>query len=92
MSEDGTMARTPRTNGFCKTHNLKIITIEDLVEYRKNNEKHVERVIETKMPTKYGDFKMYGFINKLNGEHHVALVKEIYQKMKQYLQEFIQNV
>lgn len=74
MSKDGTMARTDELIEFCKTHNLKIITIKDLVEYRKNNECHIERVVETNMPTKYGDFKMYGFINKLNGEHHVALV------------------
>lgn len=74
MSDDGTMARTPELIEFANLHNLKIITIKDLVEYRKNSEKHIERVVETKMPTKYGDFKMYGFVNKLNGEHHVALV------------------
>lgn len=74
MSKDGTMARTDELIEFCKIHNLKIITIKDLVEYRKSNECHIERVVETNMPTKYGDFKMYGFINKLNREHHVALV------------------
>lgn len=74
MSKDGTMARTDELIEFSKIHNLKIITIKDLVEYRKNNECHIERVVETNMPTKYGDFKMYGFVNKLNGEHHVALV------------------
>ena len=74
MSKDGTMARTDELMEFCKIHNLKIITIKDLVEYRKSNECHIERVVETNMPTKYGDFKMYGFINKLNREHHVALV------------------
>lgn len=74
MSKDGNMARTDELIEFCKIHNLKIITIKDLVEYRKSNECHIERVVETNMPTKYGDFKMYGFINKLNGEHHVALV------------------
>lgn len=74
MSKDGIMARTDELMEFCKIHNLKIITIKDLVEYRKSNECHIERVVETNMPTKYGDFKMYGFINKLNGEHHVALV------------------
>ena len=78
MNEDGTMARTPELMEFAKNHNLKIITIEDLVAYRREKEKkeaRVERVVEIKMPTRYGDFKMYGFINKLNGEHHVALVK-----------------
>lgn len=74
MSKDGTMARTDELIEFCKIHNLKIVTIKDLVEYRKSNECHIERVVETNMPTKYGDFKMYGFVNKLNGEHHVALV------------------
>ena len=78
MNDDGTMARTPELMEFAKVHNLKIITIEDLVAYRREKEKkeaRVERVVEIKMPTRYGDFKMYGFINKLNGEHHVALVK-----------------
>ena len=78
MKDDGTMARTLDLMEFAKIHNLKIITIEDLIKYRKENERNeaeVERVVEIKMPTRYGDFKMYGFINKLNGEHHVALVK-----------------
>ncbi|MDV4149254.1 bifunctional 3,4-dihydroxy-2-butanone-4-phosphate synthase/GTP cyclohydrolase II [Clostridium sp. AL.422] len=78
MSEDGTMARTPELIEFAKTNNLKIITIADLVEYRRKEEAKktlVERVVEIKMPTRYGDFKMFGFINKLNGEHHIALVK-----------------
>ena len=78
MKDDGTMARTPDLVEFAKVHNLKIITIEELIKYRKekeNTEAKVERVVEIKMPTRYGDFKMYGFINKLNGEHHVALVK-----------------
>ncbi|MDU2123802.1 MAG: bifunctional 3,4-dihydroxy-2-butanone-4-phosphate synthase/GTP cyclohydrolase II [Clostridium celatum] len=84
MKDDGTMARTPDLIKFANEHNLKIITIKDLIEYRrKMDEKEilVERVVETKMPTRYGDFKMFGFINKLNGEHHVALVKgEINEK------------
>lgn len=74
MSEDGTMARTLELMDFAKNHNLKIITIADLVAYRRKEEKLIERVVEIKMPTKYGNFRMYGFINKLNGEHHVALV------------------
>ncbi|MBU3811112.1 MAG: bifunctional 3,4-dihydroxy-2-butanone-4-phosphate synthase/GTP cyclohydrolase II [Candidatus Niameybacter stercoravium] len=75
MNEDGTMARTPELITFAKEHGLKMITIADLVAYRKQKEKLVEKVVEINMPTKYGDFKMYGFINQLNGEHHVALVK-----------------
>lgn len=84
MKDDGTMARTSDLIKFANEHNLKIITIKDLIEYRrKMDEKEilVERVVETKMPTRYGDFKIFGFINKLNGEHHVALVKgEINEK------------
>ncbi|MGX4599635.1 bifunctional 3,4-dihydroxy-2-butanone-4-phosphate synthase/GTP cyclohydrolase II [Faecalimicrobium sp. JNUCC 81] len=75
IKDDGTMARTPDLMEFAKHHNLKIITIKDLVEYRKQAEIIIERAVETKMPTKYGDFKIYGFINKINKEHHVALVK-----------------
>jgi len=75
MNDDGTMARTPELMDFAKEHNLKIITIADLVAFRRHKEKLVERVVEIDMPTRYGEFKMYGFVNKLNGEHHVALVK-----------------
>ncbi len=75
MSEDGTMARTEELLEFGKLHNIKVITIADLVRYRRKTEVLVERAAAIDMPTKYGNFKMYGFINKLNGEHHVALVK-----------------
>lgn len=75
MNEDGTMARVPDLQQYAKRFNLKMITIKDLVEYRRKKDVLVERVAEAKMPTKYGDFQMIGFINKLNGEHHVALVK-----------------
>lgn len=75
MNDDGTMSRVPDLVEYCEKHNLKIITIKDLVDYRRKREKLVERVVEINMPTKYGEFKMYGFVNKLNGEHHVALVK-----------------
>jgi len=74
MKDDGTMARTPDLMEFSKEHNLKILTIADLVEYRRHRENLVSKVVETKMPTRYGDFKIVGFINNLNGEHHVALV------------------
>ena len=75
MKDDGTMARTPDLMEFAKKHNLKIGTIADLVQYRKENEVLVECVAKAKMPTRYGEFTIYGYINKLNGEHHVALVK-----------------
>ena len=75
MKEDGTMMRTPQLKELAKEWNIKFITIKDLQEYRKVHEQLVERVTITKMPTKYGVFKAYGYINRLNGEHHVALVK-----------------
>lgn len=75
MKDDGTMARTPDLIEFAKKHELKIGTIADLVQYRKEHEVLVECVAKAKMPTRYGEFTIYGYVNKLNGEHHVALVK-----------------
>ena len=75
MKEDGTMMRTPELMELAKKWNLKFITIKDLQAYRKQHEKLVDRVTVTKMPTKYGEFMAYGYVNRLNGEHHVALVK-----------------
>ncbi|HDR5039303.1 TPA: bifunctional 3,4-dihydroxy-2-butanone-4-phosphate synthase/GTP cyclohydrolase II [Bacillus anthracis] len=75
MNEDGTMARIPELMNFVTEHDLKIITIADLIAYRIKNEMLIEHVTEANMPTKYGDFKIIGYENKLNGEHHVALVK-----------------
>lgn len=74
MNDDGTMARVPQLMEFVKTHNLKIITIADLISYRKNNEKLIKKAAEAKLPTKYGEFKIVAFENAINGEHHVALV------------------
>lgn len=73
LSEDGTMARTPELIEFAKKHNLKIITVADLIAYRSKTEKYAQRVAKAKMPTKYGDFTIYGYVNKINGEHHIAL-------------------
>jgi 3,4-dihydroxy 2-butanone 4-phosphate synthase/GTP cyclohydrolase II len=75
MNEDGTMARVPELIEYTKKHDLKLITIADLIAYRRKNELLVERVTQANLPTKYGNFKMIGYINKLNKEHHVALVK-----------------
>ena len=75
MREDGTMMRTTELMELAKKWNIKFITIAALQEYRKIHEKLVDRVTEVKLPTKYGEFKAYGFVNRLNGEHHVALVK-----------------
>lgn len=75
MKEDGTMMRTPELIELAKAKNLKFITIKALQAYRKQHEKLIDRVTITKMPTKYGEFKAYGYVNRLNGEHHIALVK-----------------
>lgn len=75
MREDGTMMRTQELKGLAKQWNMPFITIKDLQNYRKRYEKLVDRVTVTKMPTKYGNFMAYGYVNRLNGEHHVALVK-----------------
>lgn len=75
MREDGTMMRTSELMELAKQWNITFITIKDLQDYRKCHEKLVERVAITKLPTKYGDFRAYGYVNQLNGEHHVALVK-----------------
>ena len=75
MREDGTMMRTPELAKLAERFDMKFITIRDLQNYRKCHEKLVERAAVVKMPTKYGDFMAYGFVNQLNGEHHVALVK-----------------
>ncbi|MEA5041427.1 MAG: bifunctional 3,4-dihydroxy-2-butanone-4-phosphate synthase/GTP cyclohydrolase II [Oscillibacter ruminantium] len=75
MREDGTMMRTAELGELAKTWGLKFITIRALQDYRKQHDSLVERAAVTKMPTKYGSFTAYGYRNKLNGEHHVALVK-----------------
>ena len=75
LNEDGTMARVPQLMEYVNEHNLKIITIADLIAYRREKEILIKRVVEAKMPTRYGDFIIVGYENTLNGEHHVALVK-----------------
>ena len=75
MRDDGTMMRRTELLGLAEKFNMKIITIKALQQYRKVNDQLVECVAKTKMPTKYGNFVAYGYVNKLNGEHHVALVK-----------------
>lgn len=75
MRDDGTMMRKQELIELAKKWNLTFITIKDLQNYRKCHEKLVDRVTVTKMPTKYGEFMAYGYVNQLNGEHHVALVK-----------------
>ena len=73
MKDDGTMARRDDLIEFAAEHKLKISTVEKLIQYRKEHEVFVTEVTNAKLPTKYGDFIIHGFINELNGEHHVAL-------------------
>ena len=75
MADDGSMMRTPSLWELADKYNLKFITIHDLQNYCRRNEKHVIREAEAKMPTKYGEFRIFGYVNDLTGEHHVALVK-----------------
>lgn len=75
MREDGTMMRTPELIELAKKWNITFITIDSLKNYRNRTEIFVEKKTETLLPTKYGSFRACGYVNKLNGEHHVALVK-----------------
>ncbi|MCM3717535.1 bifunctional 3,4-dihydroxy-2-butanone-4-phosphate synthase/GTP cyclohydrolase II [Fictibacillus phosphorivorans] len=75
MKEDGTMARVPELVELAKQHNMKLITIKDLITYRNKTEQMVKREVEISLPTEYGDFKAIGFSNVLDDKEHVALVK-----------------
>jgi 3,4-dihydroxy 2-butanone 4-phosphate synthase / GTP cyclohydrolase II len=75
MREDGTMARVPDLIPYCEQHEIKMITVEDLIEYRRQTEKLVERMTSVRLPTAYGDFTAVAFRETLTGKHHVALVK-----------------
>lgn len=74
MREDGTMMRTTELLGLAEKFGLTVITIADLVRYRMDRDSLVQKEAHAKLPTKYGEFEIYGYENKLNGEHHVALV------------------
>jgi 3,4-dihydroxy 2-butanone 4-phosphate synthase/GTP cyclohydrolase II len=75
MNDDGTMARVPDLERYCAKHGLKMITVADLISYRRRNDKLVERVVETALPTDYGDFRAIGFRSLVDDKHHVAMVK-----------------
>jgi 3,4-dihydroxy 2-butanone 4-phosphate synthase/GTP cyclohydrolase II len=75
MNDDGTMARVPDLAPYCERHGLKMITVADLVAYRRRHEKLVERVVATKLPTGFGEFVAYGYRSLVDNKHHVALVK-----------------
>lgn len=75
MKDDGTMARLPDLFEYARKHQLMIITIADLINYRSRKEKLVYKAADAFMPTRYGEFRVMAYENKINGEHHVALVK-----------------
>jgi len=75
MNDDGTMARTSQLIEFAKRNNLKICTIAALIEHRRNTEKLVQRITETIIPTKHGEFKLIVYASKIDSRHHLALVK-----------------
>jgi 3,4-dihydroxy 2-butanone 4-phosphate synthase/GTP cyclohydrolase II len=75
MNDDGTMARVPDLEPYCERHGLKMITVADLVAYRRRHEKLVERVVATSLPTGFGDFVAVGYRSLIDNKHHVALVK-----------------
>jgi 3,4-dihydroxy 2-butanone 4-phosphate synthase/GTP cyclohydrolase II len=75
MNEDGTMARVPDLIPYCERHGVKLVTVADLIEYRRRHEQLVERMTTVQMPTAYGEFTAVAFRESLTGKHHVALVK-----------------
>jgi 3,4-dihydroxy 2-butanone 4-phosphate synthase / GTP cyclohydrolase II len=75
MNEDGTMARVPDLVRYCERHGIKLISIADLIEYRRRHEHLVERTTSVRLPTAYGEFRAVAFREKLTGKHHVALVR-----------------
>ena len=75
MNEDGSMARVPELITYVKKHNLKIVTIAALIDYRRKSETLVERATVVNLPTKYGEFKAYSYKSKISNENHLALVK-----------------
>lgn len=75
MNDDGTMARVPDLVPYCERHGLKLITVADLVAYRRQHDKLVERVVSTRLPTAFGDFDVVGYRSLIDDKHHVAMVK-----------------
>jgi 3,4-dihydroxy 2-butanone 4-phosphate synthase/GTP cyclohydrolase II len=75
MNDDGTMARVPDLTAFCARHELKLVSVADLIEYRRRTEKLVERVVSVRLPTDYGEFRAIAYRELLTGKQHLALVK-----------------
>jgi 3,4-dihydroxy 2-butanone 4-phosphate synthase / GTP cyclohydrolase II len=75
MNDDGTMARVPDLVGYTEQHGLKMITVADLISYRRRTDKLVERVVSTRLPTAFGEFQAVGYRSLVDNKHHVAMVK-----------------
>src|ERR1700720_678652 len=75
MNEDGTMSRVPQLVEFCKQHNLKMLTVADLIRYRMQHERYVRRVAEAVLPTRYGEFRMIAYASDVDHDQHIALVR-----------------
>src|SRR6202022_3072350 len=75
MNEDGTMSRVPQLMEFCREHDLKMLTVADLIRYRMQHERYVRRVAETVLPTRYGDFRIVAYSSDVDHDQHVALVR-----------------
>jgi len=75
MNDDGTMARVPQLIEFCRAHNLKLLTVAELIRYRMRNERYVRRVGESSLATKYGNFRMIAYASDVDKEQHIALVR-----------------
>jgi 3,4-dihydroxy 2-butanone 4-phosphate synthase/GTP cyclohydrolase II len=75
MNDDGTMARVPDLISYCARHELRMVTVADLIAYRRQHDKLVERVVETLLPTQFGDFNVIGYRSMIDDKHHVAMVK-----------------
>ena len=73
MNEDGTMARAPQLEAFCRAHGLKRITVKDLIQYRMSHERLVRKIAEANLPTHYGPFRIHAYESLIDGQHHVAL-------------------
>jgi 3,4-dihydroxy 2-butanone 4-phosphate synthase/GTP cyclohydrolase II len=85
MNDDGTMARVPDLVSYCARHGLKMITIADLIAYRRAHDMQIERVVETALPTQFGEFTIVGYRSLLDERHHVALIKGEVAGMKDVL-------
>ena len=75
MNDDGTMARVPDLEEYCERHELKMITVADLIAYRRKHDKLIERVVEARLPTDFGEFNVVGFRSLVDEKHHIAMVK-----------------